>query len=206
VVLNCCIIVSKMLEPSSISTPNTTTAVAPATKLRHVDLIGVLGKRYVFSTLDKSGKPDENIEELQRTAGMDYSGRSALPFLDLLHIPRAVVYQHLFEAAKDKLDKQLLSLPEGKLIEMLSATIRYLGVAELKSIPISILKKLSHSVPLKYLHFISKNCKQSFILDDIPVEVINDVYYIAALFLFLLHITNKNYVIVLMVCMRNNRH
>jgi hypothetical protein len=102
---------------------------------------------------------------------MEFPSRSALPFLDLLHVPRAVVYQHLFEAAKDKLDKRLLTLSQEKLIEMLSATIRYIGVAELKSLPISILKKLSHNVPLKYLHFIAKNCKESFILNDIPVEV-----------------------------------
>lgn len=140
-------------------------------KLLHVDLIGVLGKRHVFTSLDKSGKPDENIEELQRTAGMDFPSRSALPFLDLLQVPRAVVYQHLFEAAKDKLEKRLLTLGEEKLINMLSATIRYLRVAELKSLPIGILKRLSHNVPLRYLQFIAKNCEKSFILNDIPVEV-----------------------------------
>lgn len=154
---------------SEVPSASTTEAV---TTPRHVDLIGVLGKRHVFSILDKSGKPDENIQELQQTAGMDFPSRKALPFLDLLHVPRAVVYQHLFEAAKEKLDKRLQGLTDDKLIEMLSATIRYLGVAELKSLPISILKKLSHNVPLKYLNFIAKNCKKSFILDDIPVEVI----------------------------------
>lgn len=179
----------------NMSQESSTATAETVTKLRHVDLIGVLGKRHVFSILDQSGNPDANIQELQRTAGMDFPCRSALPFLDLLQVPRAVVYQHLFEAAKEKLDKRLQGLSQHKLIEMLSATIRYLGVAELKSLPISILKKLSFNVPLKYLHFIAKNCKQSFILDDIPIEVFTQLHskhiiFIVCLCFFLFQLLN----------------
>ena len=140
--------------------------------LSHSDLIGVLGKRHVLNTLQRTEKkPQDNISELQSVAGLECESTIALPFLDLLQVPRVVVYQHLFEKSKQKLEKKLILLSNEKLIEMLSVTIRYLGVHELKSLPMSILKKLSPNIPLEYLHFIAKKCKPSFILDEIPSEV-----------------------------------
>jgi hypothetical protein len=150
-----------------------------APPLRHVDLIGVLGKRRVFSILDSSGTPHSNITHLQHVAGLGFPSlphsltpsHTSLPFLDLLQVPRAVVYQHLFSAAKCRLSECVRGLQHWQLVKMLSETIPYLGVAELKCVPLDIIKKLSHQVPEKYLLFIAKNCQQSFILEDIPVEV-----------------------------------
>ncbi len=141
--------------------------------IRHVDLIGNRGKNYILSTLKKTdGRPVDHVYELQKTAGLQFPSERVLPFLDLLQVPRAVVYQYLFEASKDKLIKLIQSLPKTKLIQLLTETIHYLSLAELKAVPISILKRLGPEVPQDYLRNIGKRCSLDFILNDLPAEVV----------------------------------
>jgi hypothetical protein len=121
----------------------------------HASLIDVQGRNHLYQTLSTHANPGQAFVELQETFGLKYSSSIALPFLDLLEVSRASVYQNLFESSKNRLDDALQKISdEPKLLEMLSATFRFITVKDLKSIPIGVIKRL-RTVPERYLKVLS---------------------------------------------------
>lgn len=116
----------------------------------HAALIDKRGRKHLTSTLNTHSKIYEAIADLQQTFGLNYSSNMALPFFDLLEVSRASVYQSLVDSSKSRLEDVLQNASQTKLLEMLSATFRFITVKDLKSIPIGVIKRLQ-KVPEKYL-------------------------------------------------------
>lgn len=120
----------------------------------HASLIDVPGRKHLRDTLSTHSNPGQAIVELQETFGLKYSSCIALPLLDLLEVSRASVYQTLFESSKNRLEDALQNASQQKLLEMLSATFRFITVKDLKSIPIGVIKRLQN-IPERYLKVLS---------------------------------------------------
>ena len=134
----------------------------PGSIEEYSSFIDVPGRKYLHSTLTTHSDPYKAIDEIQDTFGLKYSCSIAIPFLDMLEVSRASLYQGLFERSKSKLEDVLQYASEQKLLEMLSATFRFITVKDLKSIPIGVIKKLP-MIPEKYLKALSSKKLQNVI-------------------------------------------
>lgn len=131
-------------------------------------LIGELGRREILRLLTESTNPWQSMSEIQENWGLGYDRcRPALSFLDALNQSRASLYTQLFENMKGKLDQQLDCIKgESGLLLMLRDTIHFLSIRDLKSIPVSIIKRLKQ-VPDSYLHHLAKKN----LLNELPLQI-----------------------------------
>lgn len=115
------------------------------------------GKRLILKRLIESGDPWKTITEIQIDNSICYDRcNSAITFMDLLKVPRLSTFQSVFETLKGFVDSELEKFNETTLINMLQVTIHFITIHELRSIPMSIIKKIT-VLPDKYLHFLAKN-------------------------------------------------
>ena len=124
----------------------------------HKGLIDDDGRKKLLKKLTESEDPYQSITEIQASWSLTFPrAQPALAFLDnVLECSRSSVYQGLLETMKAQLDLQLSRMTdENKLLLMLQETIGYMGNKDLKSVPISIIKRLS-VVPEKYLNILAK--------------------------------------------------
>jgi hypothetical protein len=94
----------------------------------------------------------------------------------LLEVPRASVYQSLFECTKMKLEgssslmrrfphfplELLQNLPEEMLLKILSATFPFITVKDLKSTPLNVIKRL-RQIPERYLRALASKKLQGIL-------------------------------------------
>ena len=118
--------------------------------------VGEKGKSQIIKTLSESNDAYKSIIQLQEGWSLGYPRcLPAISFLDVLKCQRADVYKSLFESMKSKLDEQLDRLDDTNLLVMLKETIHFMAMRDLKSLPISIIKRLK-SVPDLYLNHLAK--------------------------------------------------
>lgn len=95
--------------------------------------------------------PWKTITDLQSRLSLGYSECDPLlELLTLLGTSYSDAMIHVFQTLKDELDSKLQLVDDTGLLILLKETIRFLGFKELKSIPISILKRI-HRIPPQYL-------------------------------------------------------
>ena len=126
------------------------------------------GRTEFQKLMSESENPWQSLSKVQENWGLGLEKcKPAISFLDALNQSRSTLYIQLFDHMKDKLDKQLDCIrEEAGLLIMLRQTIEFLNVRDLKSIPISIIKRLRH-VPDVYLHHLASKK----LLGDLPVSI-----------------------------------
>ena len=113
-------------------------------------LLGDAGKNFVQTKLQTVG-PAEAIAEIQsRGAIQDGRCRPLLGLLDHLGVSRAEAHREVMKRAIDALLKRIPSLPQDTLLRLLEETFFYVGIAELRAVPLAVLQRL-HPVPKNFL-------------------------------------------------------
>ena len=79
-----------------------------------------------------------------------------LGLLDQLEISRPRVYKNILDDASEELLSRIKIAPQGNLLSLLQASFPFIGIEELKRIPLTILERLS-PVPANYLKLISRD-------------------------------------------------
>lgn len=85
-----------------------------------------------------------------------------IEFLQALKIKSLNVSIDMFETLKERMDSYIQAFDEPKLLLLLRETFQMIAVRELKSIPISILKRLK-VIPPQYLDLLAKRNQLSVI-------------------------------------------
>jgi len=131
-------------------------------------LIGEPGRREILRVLTESSNPWQSLSQLQDQWSLGYDRcRPALQFLDALSQSRSLLYVQVFEHMKTKLDQQLDCIKDEEgLKQMLNETIHFLSIRDLKSIPVSIIKRLKQ-VPDRYLLHLAKKK----LLNELPLPI-----------------------------------
>ena len=145
----------------------------------HSTFIGAPGKQFVSKNLLKG---QESIKGLQESCGLSYNGiKPVIEFLSTFYQVNDKnfginyqIYQNLIENMKNSLEDLLMKLPDEALLIMLSQTIRYIIIKDLKTIPISIIKRLKESIPVNV-------CK--FLASDNICPVVSVIYFIVYIIL-----------------------
>ena len=137
-------------------------------------LVGGEGADFVAAELGRNPDVADAIKRIQeqgalKTVGIDRE-RDAEPLLGLLGqlgMTRAEVYRHTLDDALKELRDRIESMPQGTLLSLLDASFPYIGIEELKGIPLTALEHLK-PVPSSYLKQISRNVE---LFRQLPVEV-----------------------------------
>jgi negative elongation factor B len=137
-------------------------------------LVGGEGADFVAAELGRNPDVADAIKRIQeqgalKTVGIDRE-RDAEPLLGLLGqlgMTRAEVYRHTLDDALKELRDRIESMPQGTLLSLLDASFPYIGIEELKAIPLTALEHLK-PVPSSYLKQISRNVE---LFRQLPVEV-----------------------------------
>lgn len=79
-----------------------------------------------------------------------------LGLLDQLEISRPLAYKNILDDASEELLTRIKIAPQGNLLSLLQASFPFIGIEELKRIPLTILERLS-PVPANYLKLISRD-------------------------------------------------
>ena len=79
-----------------------------------------------------------------------------LGLLDQLEISRPLAYKYILDDASEELLSRIKIAPQGNLLSLLQASFPFIGIEELKRIPLTILERLS-PVPANYLKLISRD-------------------------------------------------
>lgn len=138
--------------------------------MKREHLVDASGRREIYRVLSTHDKPQEAILELQATLGLSNPALDpALAFLDVLGVPRPDVYHYLADSLKDTLLSKIRNAPINVLEVLLNETFRFIAVADLKNIPISIISRMSR-IPEVYLKALSdKRLRGTF--DEFPINV-----------------------------------
>jgi hypothetical protein len=137
-------------------------------------LVGGEGADFVAAELGRNPDVADAIKRIQdqgalKTAGIDRES-DAEPLLGLLGqlgMTRAEVYRHTLDDALKELRDRIEAMPQGTLLSLLDASFPYIGIEELKAIPLAALEHLK-PVPSSYLKQISRNVE---LFRQLPVEV-----------------------------------
>ena len=142
-------------------------------ELRRLEsLFDVKGKQFLREKLLKSIHNRESIANIQTELSLGSKRcEPILQLLDVVGCSRASVYRNLLESAKATLDDQLEKMDRAGLLSILHETIGCVTIKELKSIPISIIKRLD-VVPDSYIALLSKSGR----LDDLPLSIRQQVW------------------------------
>ena len=137
-------------------------------------MITLAGRQLIRETLqqhvaDTNGVVSkEAFDVIQQRCGLEGFPRiqPALQLLDALKCQRSLFYQHLLEQLIRQIDEVSRSLQENDLLMLLRETIKFIGVQELKSVPISVINRLK-TIPPKVLSLLhEKN-----VLPDMPLRI-----------------------------------
>ena len=109
-------------------------------------LVGGEGADFVAAELGRNPDVADAIKRIQeqgalKTVGIDRE-RDAEPLLGLLGqlgMTRAEVYRHTLDDALKELRDRIESMPQGTLLSLLDASFPYIGIEELKGIPLTAL-------------------------------------------------------------------
>ena len=137
-------------------------------------MITLAGRQLIRETLqqhvaDKSGVVSkEAFDAIQQRCGLEGFPRiqPALQMLDALKCKRYLFYQHLLEQLIRQTEEVSQSLQENDLLMLLRETIKFIGIQELKSVPISIINRLK-TIPPKVLTLLH----EKKVLQDMPLRI-----------------------------------
>lgn len=135
-------------------------------------LVGNVGQEYVQSTLTTMD-PLSAIQDIQaRGALQDPRCQPLVGLLDQLGLTRAEAHRHVLQAATRELLARIESMQSDRLLQLLEASFPYIGIADLRAIPLAVLSRLQ-PVPASFLKQLATD-KDLFW--DLPVGVQRQVW------------------------------
>jgi negative elongation factor B len=113
-------------------------------------LVGNVGQEYVQSALSTSD-PVTAIRDIQaRGALADPRCRPLLGALDALGLSRAEAHRLVVQRAAEELLARVAALPPDRLLRLLEATFPFIGISDLRAVPLAVLDRLN-PVPASFL-------------------------------------------------------
>ena len=160
-------------EPRSPSRANDADAqnVALASRRASLDgkvLVGGEGGDYIAATLSSAADVHAAIEHVRALGSLlDKDTEPVLGLLGALGVRRGEAYREMLDRAIGELTRRAATLPQGTLLSLLDASFPYIGIAELKVVPLTVFAHMS-PVPSSYLKQVSRDME---IFRQLPVEV-----------------------------------
>ncbi|BDA45944.1 Negative elongation factor B [Coccomyxa sp. Obi] len=143
---------------------------APA--VPQVPLVGAVGQDYVHTVLS-STDPQSALKEIQkRGAFKNRRCEPLLRLLDQLGLKRSDTTQRVLEAAKRRLLDAVPKLSPAQLISLLEASFAYVGLPQLREVPLAVLGRLK-PVPAAFLKQLATD-KELF--HELPQNVQQEVW------------------------------
>ena len=116
------------------------------------DEIDVKGQEHISSLLQNSNDPWQDISQIQsRFSFNSLLYTDAIQCMLDMTCSHASVHCSVLESLKMQLESVVEKLDQSMLPTMLDQTIQFITVRDLRSVPISIIKKML-VIPEKYLH------------------------------------------------------
>jgi len=113
-------------------------------------LIGAEGQGFVQTALS-TADPARAIAEIQERGAMrDPRCKPLLDLLDQLGLARSESHFTVMKRARDELLSRIPTLSPEKLLRLLEATFSFIGISELRAVPIAVLDRL-RPVPATFL-------------------------------------------------------
>jgi hypothetical protein len=114
-------------------------------------LVGSLGQEYVQAALS-TGEVIDSIADIQaRGALPDAAAPPLLALLDALGLSRAEAHRAATAAAVAELLERVPRLPPGRQLALLEATFPFLGISDLRAVPLALLDALHPAVPAAFM-------------------------------------------------------
>jgi hypothetical protein len=136
------------------------------------DLVGNTGKEFVRDSLEK-GNPMEAVPLIQEKAAFKNPHcRPLLGFLDQLGVKRKESHEYVLKRALELILKKVPSLSSEKLVGLLEETFPFIGIDQLRSIPLEVLDRL-HPIPMT---FIKQLAMDNEVFWDLPSRVQRQVW------------------------------
>ena len=160
-------------EPRSPSRANDADAQNDALAARRASLdgkvlVGGEGGDYIAETLSSAADVHAAIEHVRALGSLlDKDTEPVLGLLGALGVRRGEAYREMLDRAVGELTRRAGTLPQGTLLSLLDASFPYIGIAELKVVPLTVFAHMS-PVPISYLKQVSRDMG---IFRQLPVEV-----------------------------------
>lgn len=136
------------------------------------DLVGNTGKEFVHESLEK-GDPKEALLLIQEKAAFKNPHcRPLIGFLDQLGVRRKESHEYVLNRALESLLKKIPALPSEKLVGLLEETFPFIGIHQLRAVPLAVLDRL-HPIPLT---FIKQLAMDNEVFWDLPSQVQRQVW------------------------------
>ncbi len=136
------------------------------------DLVGNTGKEFVHDSLEK-GDPTEALLLIQEKAAFKNPHcRPLLGFLDQLGVRRKESHEYVLNRALESILKKIPALPSEKLVGLLEETFPFIGINQLRAVPLAVLDRL-HPIPVT---FIKQLAMDNEVFWDLPSQVQRQVW------------------------------
>ena len=136
------------------------------------DLVGNTGKEFVRDSLEK-GNPMETVPLIQEKAAFKNPHcRPLLGFLDQLGVRRKESHEYVLNRALESILKKIPTLPTEKLVGLLEETFPFIGIHQLRAVPLAVLDRL-HPIPVT---FIKQLAMDNEVFWDLPSQVQRQVW------------------------------
>ena len=133
-------------------------------------LVGGDGGDFIAHTLSNANDVNAAIGRVQKLGAFrcnDDTAECVLGLLSALGVRRGEAYAETLRRAVDELVKRTPTLAQGSLWSLLDASFPYIGIEELKIVPLTVFKHMS-PVPSSYLKQVSREMS---IFRQLPTEV-----------------------------------
>lgn len=135
-------------------------------------LVGGVGQEYVQSVLSTTD-PAAAVTQIQRQAGLkDPAAPPLLQLLDQLGLTRAEAHCNVLERARTALLARIPSLPPAALLDLLESSFAFVGINDLRAVPLAVLGRLS-PVPASYLKQLATDGE---LFGELPITVQRQVW------------------------------
>jgi len=136
------------------------------------NLVGNIGKEFVHDSLEK-GDPMEALMSIQEKAAFKNPHcRPLLGFLDQLGVRRKESHEYVLNRALELLLNKIPALPSEKLVGLLEDTFPFIGIHQLRAVPLAVLDRL-HPIPD---YFIKQLANDNEVFWDLPSLVQRQVW------------------------------
>ncbi len=131
-------------------------------------LVGGEGQDYIAATLSRADDVAAAMERVRKHGALlDADTEPALGLLSALGVKRGEAYREMLERAVAELTRRAPTLPQGTLLSLLDASFPYIGIEELKAVPLTVFAHMT-PVPSSYLKQVSRDMGM---FRQLPVEV-----------------------------------
>lgn len=136
------------------------------------NLIGNTGKEFVRDSLEK-GRPIEAVPLIQEKAAFkNATCRPLLGFLDQLGVRRKESHEYVLNRALESILKKIPNLSTDKLVGLLEETFPFIGIHQLRSVPLAVLDRL-HPIPVPFMKQLAMDNE---VFWDLPSRVQRQVW------------------------------